>query len=251
MNNIIAPAPEDISGGGEVPKGYLHRKDVSIAGFPLTIVSNDAVLWIPTTFLKDEGIEQALVTAEAFISSLPDEALDTPWIVGSYLRALDGSDRVAESHASGNAIDLTPWYDAENVIAPNGAITGLAWNILSLATLAQSTYNDTLWVVEGDHIHLELEKGREMKALGIVYSVPTISPWYALSRRVSPDTIMGRLFLGKTFEFQLKTMSVRGPSDEVTRAMLSKSMMASRVLGNGSSQDGGKSKDPTTLKTKQ
>lgn len=121
----------------------------------LTLTDDGLLAW-PTEWtdeLREHGFIEAAVT---ILAALPKCALRAPWIIGSASKTLSGGDRLeSSSHREHRAFDMSPMFDKDHIMSPDGAIMGLAWNVISVDIISCAYAKYPHFVVEGDHLHVQ------------------------------------------------------------------------------------------------
>lgn len=141
----------------------------------LTMTDDGLLAW-PTEWtaeLRDYGFIDAAVS---ILAALPKCALRAPWIIGSASKALGGAERLeSASHKDHRAFDMSPMFDKEHILSPDGAIMGLAWNVISVDILSCAYAAYPHFVVEGDHLHVQ--PGATLPADAMLCAM-TMPRWY-------------------------------------------------------------------------
>lgn len=212
------------------PVGVPHRSAtgiftkqhfVQLDGKELELISRgDCNVWLPKMWSDDKEAVEAFHIAERILAPADHRVLDVPWIVGSVKEDIAGNPRSgSQSHLSGRAFDISPMYSRHELLDPDRAISGLAWNMVKLLALATLDWKQAAMVVEGDHIHVEKDGKPELLPPGKMYTVWSMSPWYAIASKTKSAVGMTPI-LSAAQMFDVATLTNQGPSPGIQRAML-------------------------------
>lgn len=147
---------------------------------PINLVSVAPGILIISNQETVEIVEKWRPIIDKYSEALLAAGLTTPeapmWLVSSIQHKPTGGERVeAQSHYTGNALDLAPIYSQECLTNPDALSPSLATDIINLLKIAELKVDGTFAVVEGDHLHIVAETD-PFKDKVVTY--PTLIPWY-------------------------------------------------------------------------
>lgn len=167
----------------------------------IPVVSKDGIIWVPQRFIEDgTDWDNWLPQLAEWAESGRNATQADKWLVGSARLAIDGSERQASSHKLGTAVDMTPMWNENQIVDPDGACPALAWNLLHLVGLAHYRSNTLAWAVEGDHVHFSNCGKPGLKDDGVVAIATTLSPAYPLAEYVNGELFSALMNKGFVFD---------------------------------------------------
>jgi hypothetical protein len=168
-------------------------------------------LLVPEVLLDSPRLEEFVETAESILEAIPPESRDPWWVIGSTDRNLAGEIRVSKSHVDHLAFDMSPCYSETELVPPDRRIMGLAWNLLSLFTIAEA-FSVCAVCAEGDHLHVMPDRDSTAQK----FAVPTIATWYPLANTL--QTLPAQVLLDKLFV--LEGVSLRPATQDEFEAFM-------------------------------
>lgn len=199
---------------------FTKKLTTDIDGVVIELVSDESsVVYLPVRWATDPRAIEMWSLAVAMLSGAHSAVRKTPWVIGSTWEDIFGNPRSAStSHMEAKAFDMSPMYDESQLLSPRKQLMGLAWNQLSLTYLSTIPHSLAAYVVEGDHLHVQLNGRPDELNQGQVFAVWSKAPWYSIDAIIEGDPSIKRIF-GLPFLFDARSVSVQGPSRSLAAKM--------------------------------
>lgn len=192
--------------------------------------SDDGILVWPAEWEDELSQKGFLDAAMSLLVSCDPKIVEVPWIIGSASRTLFGTERTdSPSHAEGKAFDMSPMYSPDAILSPDKRISGMAWNIMSIAAVAPMTSTGIPFCVEGDHIHVQPSissgpsngqsatpsEGDPSRCIYCAFTGSTWYPWFEQITAVEP----AKSLIPSLWAFNLDTAEFKMLDAEGARRM--------------------------------